>query len=70
MSGITERAFLPLTGVQVSCCEATSTVKLDTLGGGLFQNSNPPGGTGLSLVTFPKMVWVAEQAFEVTKPSK
>ena len=43
--------------------------KLDALGGGLFLNFNPPGGTGLSLVTFPKIAWVAARAFEVTKPS-
>ena len=43
--------------------------KLDALGGGFFLNFSPPGGAGLSLVTFPKMACVAGQAFEMTKPS-
>ena len=43
--------------------------KLDALGSGLFLNFSPPGGAGLSLVTFPKMAYVAAQAFELTKPS-
>ena len=43
--------------------------KLDALGGGFFLNFSPPGGAGLSLVTFPKMACVAARAFEMTKPS-
>ena len=51
----------------VSCCETASTAKLDALGGGLFLNFSPPGGAGLSLVTFAKMACVATRAFELTK---
>lgn len=33
--------------------------KLDALGGDLFLNFVPLGGTGLSFVTFPKMACMA-----------
>ena len=34
--------------------------KLEALGGSLPLNFDPPEGTGLSFVTFPKMVWQHE----------
>ena len=53
----------------VSCRGPAPMAKLDALGGGLILNFEPPGGTGLSLVTFPKLALVAARAFEVTKLS-
>ena len=71
MSGIMEREFLVITINWSAGFLLLDRVSGEVrhLGGVLFLNFNPLGGSRWSMATFPKMACVAAQAFEVMKPS-